>query len=276
MGNATLTIFSICIQASIGIVLFIAIARLLNKEGIFKNATLVAAGLGVVGMLASISHLGQPMKAFFALYQFSSSLLSREIWFTAIFVALVVLAAVILMLKPENKGAITGLTVVAALVGLIDIGFMGAIYSSTSVPFWQTSATFVEFYTATISMGAILFLFLSLQEANFMKKVLAVTIAVVVAMQVAVVIPNLINLSTSSSMATQSSLTILSSLSVAGLLEWLFILAGAILAVWIAKDELSPSINNLVLSSAVLLLVGQTIGRYLFYAAMVVTGIGLS
>lgn len=153
MGNATLTIFSICIQASVGIVLFIAIAKLLNKEGIFKNATLVAAGLGIIGMLASVFHLGQPMKAFFALYQFSSSLLSREIWFTAIFVALVVLAALIFMLKPENKGIITGLIVVAALVGLIDIGLMGAIYSNASVPFWQTSATFVEFYMAAISMG---------------------------------------------------------------------------------------------------------------------------
>ncbi|NLJ72002.1 MAG: dimethyl sulfoxide reductase anchor subunit [Syntrophomonadaceae bacterium] len=276
MGNATLTIFSICIQASVGIVLFIAIAKLLNKEGIFKNATLVAAGLGIIGMLASVFHLGQPMKAFFALYQFSSSLLSREIWFTAIFVALVVLAALIFMLKPENKGIITGLIVVAALVGLIDIGLMGAIYSNASVPFWQTSATFVEFYMAAISMGAILFLFLSLQEANFMKKILAVTIAAAVAIQIAVVIPNLINLSISSSMAIQSSLVILSSMSLAGLFEWLFILAGAILAVWVAKDELSPSINNLVLSSAVLLLVGQTIGRYLFYAAMVVTGIGIS
>ncbi len=276
MEHIALTIFSTSLQASIGIMLFVAIGRLINSSGIYKNATIAAAGLGIIGMLASVLHLGQPMKAFMALYQFGSSWLSREIWLTAIFVGLVVLAVLLLLFKAENKGAITGTIVLAAIAGLVDIFFMGAIYTNTSVPFWQNSTTYIEFFAATISMGGIIFLFLSLQEAAAFKKLIAIAVAAAIVMQVAAVIPNLINLSVSSSTATQSSLTILSSLSTAGVLQWLFILIGAILVVWIAKDELSPSVGSLTLASATLLFIGQGIGRYLFYAAMIVTGIGLS
>ncbi len=162
------------------------------------------------------------------------------------------------------------------MVGLVEIGFMAAVYSSSSVPLWQGTATFVEFYAAAISMGAIIFLFLSIQEAAGMKKLLAGAVAAAVMVQVAAVVPNLINLGSNSGVAIQNSLGILSSMAAVSVFQWLFILAGAVLVVWAAKDELSPSVTNTILGSAVLLLVGQAVARYLFFAAMVVTGIGIS
>ena len=271
-----LTLFSICIQAAVGIMLFVAIGRLMNKEGVFKNAVLTAAGLGIIGMLASLLHLGRPLSAMNALFQFGTSWLSREIWFTAIFVGLTVVAAVLLYVKPQASGAVTGLSAGAALVGLIDAFAMAKIYSSASVPVWQGAATTIEFYAAALSMGAMLFLVLSGKEAGKLKKIVALTVAAVVAVQVAVVVPYFISLGAGTGTALQASLMILGSLKTAVAIKWLFILAGAGLVLWQAKDEQSKSVSGVVAGGAALILVGQVVGRYVFYAAMVVSGVGLT
>ncbi|MEA5022080.1 hypothetical protein SDC9_17167 [bioreactor metagenome] len=271
-----LTLFSICIQAAVGIMLFVAIGRLMNKEGVFKNAVITAAGLGIIGMLASLLHLGRPLSAMNALFQFGSSWLSREIWFTAIFVGLTVVAAVLLYVKPQAAGAVTGLSAGAALVGLIDAFAMAKIYSSASVPVWQGAATTIEFYAAALSMGAMLFLVLSGKEAGKMKKIVALTVAAVVTVQVAVVVPYFISLGAGTGTALQASLMILGSLKTAVAIKWLFILAGAGLVLWQAKDEQSKSVSGVVAGGAALILVGQVVGRYVFYAAMVVSGVGLT
>ncbi|WP_018212146.1 dimethyl sulfoxide reductase anchor subunit family protein [Desulfitobacterium hafniense] len=271
-----LTVFSICIQAAVGIMLFVAIGRLMNKEGVFKNAVVTATGLGIIGMLASLLHLGRPLSAMNALFQFGTSWLSREIWFTAIFVGLTVVAAVLLYAKPQAAGAVTGLSAGAALVGLIDVFAMARIYSSASVPVWQSAATTIEFLAAALSMGAMLFLVLSLKEAGKLKKIVALTVAAVVAVQVAVVIPYFISLGAGTGTALQASLMILGSLKTAVAIKWLFILAGAGLVLWLAKDELSKSVSGAVAGGAALILVGQVVGRYVFYAAMVVSGVGLT
>ena len=271
-----LTVFSICIQAAVGIMIFVAIGRLMNKEGVFKNAVLTATGLGIIGMLASLLHLGRPLSAMNALFQFGNSWLSREIWFTAIFVGLTVVAAVLLYVKPQAAGAVTSLSAGAALVGLIDVFAMAKIYSSASVPVWQSAATTIEFLAAALSMGAMLFLVLSLKEAGKLKKIVALTVAAVVAVQVAVVVPYFISLGAGTGTALQASLMILGSLKTAVAIKWLFILAGAGLVLWLAKDELSKSVSGAVAGGAVLILVGQVVGRYVFYAAMVVSGVGLT
>jgi len=271
-----LTVFSICLQAAVGIMLFVAICRIGNKEGVFKSPILVATGLSALGLLASLLHLGRPLSAINALNQFGTSWLSREIWFTAIFFMLTLVAALLLYLKPQAKGAITGLAVGAALVGICDVFAMAKIYSSASVPIWQSAATFVEFYAAAISMGAVLFLALSMKEAGKMKKVVALTVAGMVAVQVAFVIPYLASMATSSSTALQASLAIISGLKAANIFKWLMILAGAGLVLWVSKDEMSKKVSTAVVSGAALLFAGQVVGRYIFYAAMVVYSVGLT
>ena len=276
MEQLSLVIFSICIQAAIGIMLFIGIGRLLNKDGVFRNATLLAAALGIVGMSTSLLHLGRPMGAIRALNHFATSWLSREIWFTSIFVGLVVVTALLVLLKPENKGSATGLTWVAAIVGLVDVFVMASIYSTTSAPIWQGNATFVEFYAAAISMGAVLFLLLSLNEAVSMGKIVALATVGIVVIQVAVVVPSFVAAGSSTSLALQRSLEILAGMGLANSLKWIAILAGASIMLWLAREEKVKSYGALVTSGALLLLVGQIVGRYLFYVSVVVTGIGLS
>jgi len=274
--HLALTIFSVCLQAAIGMMVFVAIGRLLNKESVFKNAMLTASGLGIIGMLASLLHLGRPLRAINSLNQFGTSWLSREIWFTAIFLGLTIFTVGLVYVKPKATSVITGLSGVAAVVGLIDVYLMASIYNSASVPIWHNVSTYVEFYATAISIGAMLFLVFSLKEAAKMRKILAVTVGIVVIIQVASTMLFLISSGLNSSAALQSSLAILGGMKLATAIKWLFILAGAGSILWMAKDELSKSFKGAIFSGAALVLIGQIVGRYLFYAAMVVTGVGLS
>jgi len=274
--HLALTIFSVCLQAAIGMMVFVAIGRLLNKESVFKNAMLTASGLGIIGMLASLLHLGRPLRAINSLNQFGTSWLSREIWFTAIFLGLTIFTFGLVYVKPKATSVITGLSGVAAVVGLIDVYLMASIYNSASVPIWHNVSTYVEFYATAISIGAMLFLVFSLKEAAKMRKILAVTVGIVVIIQVASTMLFLISSGVNSSAALQSSLAILGGMKLATAIKWLFILAGAGSILWMAKDELSKSFKGAIFSGAALVLIGQIVGRYLFYAAMVVTGVGLS
>lgn len=274
--HLALTIFSVCLQAAIGMMVFVAIGRLLNKESVFKNAMLTASGLGIIGMLASLLHLGRPLRAINSLNQFGTSWLSREIWFTAIFLGLTIFTFGLVYVKPKATSVITGLSGVAAVVGLIDVYLMASIYNSASVPIWHNVSTYVEFYATAISIGAMLFLVFSLKEAAKMRKILAVTVGIVVIIQVASTMLFLISSGVNSSAALQSSLAILGGMKLATAIKWLFILAGAGSILWMAKDELSKSFKGAIFSGAALVLIGQIIGRYLFYAVMVVTGVGLS
>ncbi|MGE4273089.1 MAG: dimethyl sulfoxide reductase anchor subunit family protein [Desulfitobacterium sp.] len=276
MEHMALTIFSICIQVAIGIMVFVAIGRLMNKEAVYKNAMLTAAILGIVGVLASLQHLGRPLSALKSLNQFGSSWLSREIWFTAIFIGLTIVAVALVYAKPQVKEAITGLSTVAALVGLVDVYMMAAIYSQSSVAVWQNNSTLIEFYATAISMGAVLFLLVSMKEAANMRKIVALTVGVAVIIQVAAVVPSLVSMSASSSGALQSSLSILEDMQLVSVMKWLCILAGAGIALWMAKDESTKAFSSTVLSVAILLTVGQVVGRYVFYAVMVVSGVGLT
>nr|WP_026198987.1 DmsC/YnfH family molybdoenzyme membrane anchor subunit [Desulfitobacterium hafniense] len=58
MEELALIIFTICVQAAVGLMVFTAVAKQLNKDGIFKTAVALAAGLAIVGLLASFLHLG--------------------------------------------------------------------------------------------------------------------------------------------------------------------------------------------------------------------------
>ncbi len=276
MEHISLTIFSICVQAAIGITIFVAIGRLVFKDKVFKNAMIVASGISVIGMIFSLLHLGHPLKAMYALLQFGSSWLSREIWFTAIFVGLTVLSTLIVLLKPEMKKLSNVLIYLTAIVGLIDVFVMASIYSTTSVSFWQGSATYFEFYAATISMGAACFLLLSMKESREMTKLLDVAITSVIIVQVVTVTLHLINAGTSSQPAMAGSLVILMSMPIINALKWILLLAGTVLFVWLSTKELSKTvIRNAVVFSGCFIVFGQIIGRYLFYAAMIAPGIGL-
>ncbi|KUO60032.1 MAG: DMSO reductase [Gracilibacter sp. BRH_c7a] len=292
MKEIALVLFTICIQASIGIMVFAAVAKLLNKESSFKSAIITAAGLAIVGLLASFMHLGRPLSAINALSQFGSSWLSLEIWFTSAFTGLTALVALLIYVKPSTKSAINALIPIAAVIGLANVFVMASIYNFTSVPAWQHSSIFMEFYAAAISMGAVLFIVLSGKKVGNMRRTLAFTIGVAVILQVVAMELYYIQLGANESLAAQTSFTLLNNMSTAMALKWLLILFGSgllFLPTMKAKTNVlvgqaatevaattEETLSTTTYIAAALIIIGQIIGRYIFYAISITGTIGLS
>lgn len=296
MEEMALLIFSLTIQAAIGIIVFVAIAQLLNDKGTFKLPVVTAGGLAALGLLASLLHLGHPLRALNSLMHFATSWLSREIWFTALFAGFAIIAALLILFKHEAKQAIKAVITLAAVFGLIDVYMMASVYYSSSVPAWHYSATYVEFYTTTIAMGAVLFLLLGQNEAVGRAK-LAVTLAgLAIGVQIAAMMAYYLELGSSSSLAAQQSLTIVGDMSLALTVRWILILAGIGMLLFSAKGSTDAvSLGNTAVSEAAAaaekplatsalslplaagaLLIGLVIGRYMFYAVMIISRVGLN
>ncbi|MGI1659033.1 MAG: dimethyl sulfoxide reductase anchor subunit family protein [Desulfitobacterium sp.] len=291
MEELALIIFTICVQSAIGIMVFATIAKYLNKDGIFKTAVVCAAGLAIIGLLASFLHLGQPIRALNSLAHFATSWLSREIWFTSAFTGLTVLAALMILFKPTAKGAIQALVALAALIGLVDVYAMASIYTFTSIPAWNSGSVTIEFYAAALSMGAVFFLALSGAEGAKVSQSATIIAGIAIALQVVSMAGYTIQLGTNNSLAAQQSLSVLSGMSGAMIVKWLFILFGTgLLFLPLQKQQFNVSASGQatavvaaagtasisLYAAAALLIIGQIVGRYLFYSIMIISRVGLS
>ena len=161
MEHIALSVFTIFLQTAIGLITFVTIARLIDQDGIFKRAIIAAAGFASIGILTSFLHLGRPTVAFYSILRFGNSWLSREIVFASAFIGLTILVALLVYFKPQARKETNILLVIASLVGLVNIYAMSSIYTSSSVPTWHHFSVAFEFYTAAISLGAVMFLLAS-------------------------------------------------------------------------------------------------------------------
>ncbi|WP_019850299.1 DmsC/YnfH family molybdoenzyme membrane anchor subunit [Desulfitobacterium sp. PCE1] len=270
MEEFALIIFTICVQAAAGLMVFTAVAKQLNKTALFKTAVTISAGLAIVGFLASFLHLGHPLAAVNALTRFATSWLSREIWLNSAFTGLTVLAALLIYLKPEAKKAIDALIILAAAIGLVDVLAMASVYTSSSVAAWKSGSIVVEFYAAAISMGALLFLALSMKEdTGKMKTIVAIAVAAAFVIQAIAMIPYYNSFGASTNHALQQSYAILSGMMPAMVLKWAAILVGAVLLFLPVKEKSKDA--SFILGAAALVVVGQLIGRYLFFAIKIIS-----
>lgn len=280
MGETSLMVFTLCLQAAIGTMIFITFGKKLYKDKEFKKAALAASGLSVIGVIASFLHLGQPMSFMNSLSNLGSSWLSNEALLSGAFMGIAVLYALLLYFKPENESLNNILRWAGSAVGLLAVFSMGKVYTTTIVPVWQGMNTFVEFFATTIAVGALIFIVSSLKELEDVdKRIYGFIILAAVIVQAAVAVPHAIGLA-QEGMAAQASAAILSSMSYAIGLKWLLILGGAALLIWPStkKTEGTDAIpaTTIIYAAFAFLVVGQIIGRYVFYAAMIATNVGLS
>lgn len=273
MGEMSLLIFSFCMQAAIGAMLFIAIGTTLYKDKVFTKAAYAAAGLSIIGVLASLLHLGQPLSFLNSLSNLGSSWLSIEALLSGFFMGLAVLYVLVLRFKPELA---KGLSYVAAGVGLVAVFAMAKVYTSTVVPFWQGVNTYVDFYATMVAVGALVFIAFSLKELEGAdKRVYGFVVLAAVVLQAAVAVPHAISLG-STGMAAQASAAVLSGMSIVVGLKWLLVIGGAGILIWPTTQSGLAASRTIIYAAFAALIVGEFLGRYVFYAAMVVTNVGLS
>lgn len=157
MHEWALLIFTVCLQGAIGGTLMLALfykkISALGEDDTFKMMKLpliVIAILSLAGLAASFTHLGTPLNALNTIRNIGSSWMSREIFFTGLFIAAVFITlAYALAKKKINPVALT----VTALIGLADIFCMAAIYSNSLVSGWNSVHTFTSFYGTALVFG---------------------------------------------------------------------------------------------------------------------------
>jgi len=126
-----LVVFTVLSQTAVGIVL----ASLLGRYAAAGPETDpgrpwgAAAGILLVGLLASLAHLGHPTGAVNAVKHLATSWLSREVLVTSIFLAILLLG--LPLMRRKSPGWLLWL---AAAAGIVSLVFMGMTYSPPSFP----------------------------------------------------------------------------------------------------------------------------------------------
>lgn len=279
-GEIALFIFSLCLQGAIGTMLFITLGKQLYKDKTFKTATITAAVLSVVGVLASLVHLGQPLLALNSLFRLGNSWLSNEVFSSGVFMGVAVLYALAIYFKPANLGLHTGLRYAGSVVGLVAVFSMAKVYTFTSVAVWQGVNTFVDFYSTAVVLGILVLLVTGFKELKLVdKKVFGFIVLAAVIIQASVAIPYAIGLGLNGQ-AAQASAQILSGLGFAIGIKWFLLLGGAGSLLWLVSQKSDESSKGFTVGSlyalGAVLVVGQLIGRYIFYAAFIASTIGLT
>jgi anaerobic dimethyl sulfoxide reductase subunit C len=160
-----LVVFTIIAQMSVGSFVVLGLIHLVGSRAGRRSADVIdrvsdpalyAIGpILVVGLLASMMHLGTPIRAINALGHLDSSWLSREIFFGLLFAAIggaFALSQWFKWLTPRLRQVLAGL---AALVGLALIWSMTMVYRLPTVPAWDSWATPVRFFATTLLLGSL-------------------------------------------------------------------------------------------------------------------------
>jgi anaerobic dimethyl sulfoxide reductase subunit C (anchor subunit) len=157
MHELPLLLFTLLVQGSVGMTLFLTLAAWKAKQVAEARRQLLPVMLlacitGGLGLMVSTLHLGYPLNAFNALRHVASSWLSREIVFASFYLAVLGLCTLIMLVK---KTLLRFLLPVATVLGLIDVWCMSAIYAHSTVITWMHFNTWLMFYGSVAILGAV-------------------------------------------------------------------------------------------------------------------------
>lgn len=275
MHDLPLVIFTICMQAAIGIALFSMIAKQVQKDKEFKVVALVAAILSIIGVLASLLHLGVPLQALRSLTSLGSSWLSREILFSGGFMGLTVIYALLIYMKPMAKGAIKAVGWTASIVGIVDVFMMSKVYTSSSIAAWQGASTYIEFYATMIILGIAILFITSVKDLDIkIRSYFGITVLLAVAVQAVFTVIHYIDLGLMGGAGTASA-SILAENNILVITQWLLLIVGAGVLLFSKSIEDKSGVAKYY-ATATALCIGLIVGRYLFYAISVASRVGLT
>lgn len=197
---------------------------------------------------------------------FGTSWLSREIWLTAIFTGIIVIAAFLSIFHLSGEVFVSYLVIFAAIIGLLDVGAMAFIYVTSCVSAWQHNSIVIEFYMAAISMGAVFFIVLGRSEIINQPQVFALVTILAVAIQAIAMMLYYLDLGANNRTEDRYSIEYMRRNILVLVSKWVCIFVGASLLFVSGSSGLG----------AMMVLLGQIIGRYLFYDVEVDPQIGLT
>jgi len=123
-----------------------------------KKILLLSVILSVLALIISFTHLGNPKNAVFALSNFRNSWLSKEIFFLAIFIGIVLLELVFTLWISESTAREITYSAIGIIVSVAFIFSMIKLYQLETVPVWDSNYTFFNFYNTALLGGLLILL----------------------------------------------------------------------------------------------------------------------
>jgi anaerobic dimethyl sulfoxide reductase subunit C (anchor subunit) len=158
-----LIIFTVLAQMSVGsfIVLGAIHYFVVQKSGtkqadeLSDRALLAIGPVLVLGMAASLLHLGNPFNAYKAVTNLGSSWLSREIFFGVLFAVTGAVFAVMQYKKIASFMVRNLVALLAAVIGVVLVYSMSMVYMMPTRPSWNMVTTPVSFFATTLLLGVL-------------------------------------------------------------------------------------------------------------------------
>ena len=288
MTQLPLVIFTLLSQMAVGgILCLLLLDKGRENSSLIKKGSIFVFGITVVGILASLFHLGHPFLAFRALTHVSTSWLSREIVVFAAF-ALLVLAYAYLAQKESPARKVIG--ILAGLVGILGIAFSGQLYLLPAHPGWDNYTTILFFYSSAFLVGPVVLL--AYLQASLKKEIpvlrsVAIKSMFVGALLLAISIALSLNYQMNGAPEAMASANLkLGSYLGLFILQLVLSIGGAVVGALVMSKGSSTSLahaevaatsqvfNNPALAFALLIVLGEISGRLLFYLSTVSMVVG--
>jgi anaerobic dimethyl sulfoxide reductase subunit C (anchor subunit) len=263
-----------------------------------SDRALIAIGpVLVLGLIASLFHLGSPLNSYRAVTNVATSWLSREILLSVLFTAVGAVFAFMQWRKLSTFPVRTVVAGLAALIGLAQVFSMSMVYQMPLQPAWDNAATPVAFFTTMLLLGVLAlaaafvanYAYLQRQKVSGTDKQsellraslrwFAVAGVVLVGVEFIVAPLQTAYLAGSPLAAAQASAALLFTqfgLVLALRLALVFVGAG-ILGLFLYRNAISPGreriLSTLAYTAFGLVLVSEVLGRFLFYATHVKIGL---
>jgi anaerobic dimethyl sulfoxide reductase subunit C (anchor subunit) len=299
-----LPVYTILMQLAVGALFVLWLIRSLavskfshqEIEHIIRNPILVIAFTSVVAMGGAHFHLSRPFYSFLAVLNFKSSWLSREIAFSVLFFVMTMGLLYFTSFQTHRRKLITSLGWLAISMGSVLIYCMARIYLIPTQIAWNSTTVIFSFYTTALMLGCMTISCLMVLDLKFaeIKKSddielrvdvikysftgLTLLTVLLVALSVAIIYVQM-HLLAQGDLIARTSLNLLLELYLPLFVMRLAFLCFASSYLGIALYRISrlkilpQSLMMPVYISCLLILVGEIIGRFLFYATHIRVGI---
>ncbi|HCB1499998.1 anaerobic dimethyl sulfoxide reductase subunit C (anchor subunit) [Klebsiella oxytoca] len=277
-----LMIFTVFGQCVVGGFIVLALALMKGDLSQEHQQRVVRSMFGLwvlmgIGFIASTLHLGSPMRAFNSLNRVGASSLSNEIASGALFFAVGGIGWLLAVINKLPSGLRALWLVITMLLGVIFVWMMVRVYNTIdTVPTWYTVWTPLSFFL-TLFIGGPLLGYLLLRVAGVdgwaMRLLPAVTLLALV-VSVTVVMMQGSELATIHSSIQQASALVP---DYGSLMAWRVVALVLALVCWITPQlkGYQPALPLLGLAF-VLVLVGEMIGRGVFYGLHMTVGMAIA
>ena len=300
-----LPVYTILMQLAIGALFSLWVIRTFkgSKYGqekmdqITTIPVLIIFSTIILALFGSHFHLSKPFLSFLAIRNFRHSWLSREITFTIFAFACTGILLLMLWFRKGSYRLKLGLGWGAILAGLITVYCMASIYLLPAQAAWNSTATIISYYAVTLLLGTTSLIVILLMDLRFLadgsptdlnvnikiikESIVWLTVAAVIGalLVIGAGIYQLELLRSTASSSAQASLKLILDLykplfimriglTVLGII-WLV----GIVSHYIRKQKLIMDLLGPVYIACILVLIGEILERFLFYATHVRIGI---